>query len=74
MAKSIQQLFSSPTFRVYTTYDVTGVELGGALKNVMALGTGILEGLGLGANPRAALITRGLAEISRLGSRLGPIP
>jgi len=74
VAKSIQQLFSSPTFRVYTTYDVTGVELGGALKNVMALGAGILEGLGLGANPRAALITRGLAEISRLGSRLGANP
>jgi glycerol-3-phosphate dehydrogenase (NAD(P)+) len=74
VAKSIQQLFSSPTFRVYTTYDVTGVELGGALKNVMALGAGILGGLGLGANPRAALITRGLAEISRLGSRLGANP
>jgi glycerol-3-phosphate dehydrogenase (NAD(P)+) len=73
-AKSIQQLFSSPTFRVYTTFDVTGVELGGALKNVMALGAGILGGLGLGANPRAALITRGLAEISRLGSRLGANP
>jgi len=73
-AKAIQQLFSSPTFRVYTTYDVTGVELGGALKNVMALGAGILEGLGLGANPRAALITRGLAEIIRLGTRLGANP
>jgi glycerol-3-phosphate dehydrogenase (NAD(P)+) len=73
-ATRIQRLFSSPTFRVYTTYDVTGVELGGALKNVMALGAGILEGLGLGANPRAALITRGLAEISRLGVRLGANP
>lgn len=74
VAKAIQQLFSSPTFRVYTTYDVTGVELGGALKNVLALGTGILKGLGLGANPRAALITRGLAEIIRLSTRLGANP
>jgi glycerol-3-phosphate dehydrogenase (NAD(P)+) len=74
VAKAIQQLCSSPTFRVYTTFDVTGVELGGALKNVMALGTGILKGLGLGANTRAALITRGLAEIIRLGTRLGANP
>lgn len=74
VAKTIQRLFFSPSFRVYTTYDVTGVELGGALKNVMALAAGILEGLGLGANPRAALITRGLAEISRLGARLGANP
>ncbi len=73
-AKAAQQLFSSPAFRVYTTFDVTGVELGGALKNVMAVGAGILEGLGLGANPRAALITRGLAEIIRLGGRLGANP
>lgn len=74
LAKAVQQLFSSPAFRVYTTFDVTGVELGGALKNVMAVGAGILEGLGLGANPRAALITRGLAEIIRLGGRLGANP
>lgn len=74
VAKAIQRLFSSPIFRVYTTFDVTGVEIGGALKNIMALGTGILEGLGLGANPRAALITRGLAEIIRLGARLGANP
>ncbi len=74
VAKAIQRLFFSPSFRVYTTYDVTGVELGGALKNIMALATGILEGLGLGANPRAALITRGLAEIIRLGTRLGANP
>lgn len=74
VAKTIQALFFSPSFRVYTTYDVTGVELGGALKNVMALATGILAGLGLGANPRAALITRGLAEIIRLGTRLGANP
>lgn len=74
VAKTIQRLFFSPSFRVYTTFDVTGVELGGALKNIMALATGILEGLGLGANPRAALITRGLAEIIRLGARLGANP
>jgi glycerol-3-phosphate dehydrogenase (NAD(P)+) len=74
VAIAIQQLFSTPTFRVYSTFDVTGVELGGAVKNVMALGAGILKGLGLGANPRAALITRGLAEIIRLGTRLGANP
>jgi len=66
-----QQLFSSPEFRVYTQRDVVGVELGGALKNVMAVATGVLDGLGLGFNPRAALITRGLAEMSRLGVALG---
>lgn len=74
VAKAVQEIFSSPVFRVYTTFDVMGVELGGALKNVMAMGAGILEGLGLGANPRAALITRGLAEIIRLGGRLGANP
>lgn len=74
VANRIQRLFSSPSFRVYSSYDVTGVELGGALKNVIALGAGILEGLNLGDNPRAALITRGLAEISRLGVRLGANP
>ena len=66
-----QQLFSSREFRVYTHRDVTGVELGGALKNVMAVATGVLDGLGLGFNPRAALITRGLAEMTRLGVALG---
>jgi glycerol-3-phosphate dehydrogenase (NAD(P)+) len=74
VATRIQKLFSDPTFRVYTSYDVIGVELGGALKNVMAVAAGIIEGLGLGDNPRAALITRGLAEISRLGARLGANP
>jgi glycerol-3-phosphate dehydrogenase (NAD(P)+) len=69
-----QQLFSSPQFRVYTQRDVTGVELGGALKNVMAVATGVLDGLGLGFNPRAALITRGLAEMTRLGVALGAEP
>ena len=66
-----QRAFSSPYFRAYTHTDVTGVELGGALKNVMAVATGIAEGLGLGFNARAALITRGLAEMTRLGTKLG---
>jgi glycerol-3-phosphate dehydrogenase (NAD(P)+) len=67
----VQQLFSTATFRVYSNSDVIGVELGGSLKNTMAIATGILEGLGLGHNPRAALLTRGLAEMSRLGVALG---
>lgn len=73
-AALVQHAFSSDTFRVYTHTDVVGVELGGALKNVVALATGIAEGLGLGYNPRAALITRGLAEITRLGVALGASP
>jgi len=70
-AATVQRAFSSPYFRAYTHSDVTGVELGGALKNVMAVATGIAEGLGLGFNARAALITRGLAEMTRLGFALG---
>ncbi len=70
-AKLVQRAMSAAAFRVYTTDDVTGVELGGALKNVMAVATGILDGLGLGFNPRAALMTRGLAEMTRLGVALG---
>ena len=66
-----QRAFSSAYFRVYTHTDVIGVELGGALKNVMAVATGIAEGLGLGFNARAALVTRGLSEMTRLGSALG---
>ncbi|MEO8194435.1 MAG: NAD(P)H-dependent glycerol-3-phosphate dehydrogenase [Gemmatimonadales bacterium] len=69
-----QQTFSSIHFRAYTHTDVTGVEIGGSLKNVMAVATGITEGLGLGFNARAALITRGLAEMTRLGVRLGAEP
>jgi len=69
-----QQTFSSIHFRTYTHSDVTGVEIGGALKNVMAVATGIAEGLGLGFNARAALITRGLAEMTRLGVKLGAEP
>jgi glycerol-3-phosphate dehydrogenase (NAD(P)+) len=70
-AETAQRAFSSPYFRVYTHTDVVGVELGGALKNVMAVATGIAEGLGLGFNARAALVTRGLAEMTRLGTALG---
>jgi glycerol-3-phosphate dehydrogenase (NAD(P)+) len=66
-----QQSFSSKHFRAYTHSDVTGVEIGGSLKNVMAVATGIADGLGLGFNARAALITRGLAEMTRLGVKLG---
>jgi glycerol-3-phosphate dehydrogenase (NAD(P)+) len=73
-ADTAQKAFSSPYFRAYTHSDVTGVELGGSLKNVMAVATGIAEGLGLGFNARAALITRGLAEMTRLGSALGAEP
>jgi glycerol-3-phosphate dehydrogenase (NAD(P)+) len=74
IALCLQRTFSTPYFRVYTSHDVTGVELGGALKNIFAIGTGILSGMGLGDNPRAALITRGLAEMVRLGARLGANP
>jgi glycerol-3-phosphate dehydrogenase (NAD(P)+) len=69
-----QRAFSSPYFRSYTHSDVIGVELGGALKNVMAVATGIAEGLGLGFNAQAALVTRGLAEMTRLGTALGAEP
>jgi glycerol-3-phosphate dehydrogenase (NAD(P)+) len=74
LAHSLQRVFSAPYFRVYTSHDVTGAELGGALKNIFAIGTGILTGMGLGDNPRAALITRGLAEMVRLGARVGANP
>lgn len=73
-SKRIQEILSTSTFRVYTNKDVLGVELGGALKNVIAIATGILDGLGLGNNARAALITRGLSEISRLGEAMGANP
>ena len=73
-AQDAQQVFATPVFRVYSNQDVVGVELAGALKNVIAIAAGILEGLGLGHNPRAALITRGLAEISRLGVAMGADP
>lgn len=73
-AEHAQDLFISTNFRVYTNPDVTGVELGGALKNIIALGTGIADGLGFGDNTKAALMTRGLAEITRLGLALGANP
>ncbi|MCA0376163.1 MAG: NAD(P)-dependent glycerol-3-phosphate dehydrogenase [Gemmatimonadetes bacterium] len=73
-AQLAQACMSASALRVYTSDDVTGVELGGALKNVMAVATGILDGLGLGFNPRAALMTRGLAEMTRLGVALGASP
>jgi len=74
VARELQAVLSTPTFRLYTQRDVAGVELGGALKNVMAIATGIADGLELGLNARAALLTRGLAEITRLGVRLGARP
>ena len=74
VAQRTQRAFSTSYFRVYSHTDVVGVELAGALKNVVALAAGILEGLGLGFNTRAALITRGLAEITRLGVTLGAQP
>jgi len=73
-AARAQRAMSAPTFRVYTNDDPIGVELGGALKNVIAIAAGILDGLGLGSNVRAALITRGLAEITRLGVAMGAKP
>jgi glycerol-3-phosphate dehydrogenase (NAD(P)+) len=73
-AAAVQNLFATPCFRVYTGDDIIGVELGGAIKNVMAIATGIVDGLKLGLNTRAALITRGLAEIRRLGVKLGANP
>jgi len=74
VANAVQMSYSNETLRIYTHSDVTGVELGGALKNVMAVATGIGEGLGTGFNSRAALITRGLAEMTRLGLALGADP
>ena len=71
MARSIQALLGSSSLRLYTSQDMIGVELGGALKNIIAIAAGLSDGLGLGDNARAALITRGLAEMTRLGVALG---
>jgi len=71
VARAVQELFQTSSFRVYTNRDVIGVELGGAVKNVIALGAGVSAGLGFGHNTLAALVTRGLAEITRLGVALG---
>jgi glycerol-3-phosphate dehydrogenase (NAD(P)+) len=74
IAEDAQRVFATSRFRVYSHDDVVGVELAGALKNVIAIAAGILDGLGMGHNPRAALLTRGLAEITRLGVALGASP
>jgi glycerol-3-phosphate dehydrogenase (NAD(P)+) len=73
-ARRVQELFSTPNFRVYASQDLIGVELGAALKNIIALATGICDGLGFGDNTKGALLTRGLAEIARLGLKLGGQP
>ena len=71
IALELQEIFSLPWFRSYTSTDIVGIEIGGAVKNVYAIGAGICEGLGLGDNAKAAFVTRGLAEMSRLGRALG---
>jgi glycerol-3-phosphate dehydrogenase (NAD(P)+) len=71
LANELQEEFAAPNFRLYTNDDVLGVELAGAMKNVMAIAAGVCQGLGLGSNPLAALITRGLAEMTRLAVALG---
>lgn len=74
VAQVVQEAFATSRFRVYSNADVVGVELGGALKNVIAIAAGVLDGLSLGNNARAALLTRGLAEITRLGEARGADP
>ena len=74
IAQEMQQLFFAPTLRVYTNPDVVGCEMAGALKNVLAIGAGIADGLGYGDNTKAALMTRGLAELARLGAAMGGDP
>ena len=74
LVKTFQTALMTPAFRVYADSDVVGVQLGGAIKNVMALAAGVVDGLGLGQNARAALITRGLAEMVRLGVAMGADP
>lgn len=71
IAQTVQDIFMSPKLRVYTNPDIVGVELGGALKNIIAFGAGICDGLGFGDNAKAALMTRGISEISRLGVAMG---
>lgn len=73
-AKTVQHVFATPVFRVYTNEDVVGVELGGSVKNVIAIAAGIIDGLQLGLNTRAALITRGMTEMRRLGLAMGAQP
>jgi glycerol-3-phosphate dehydrogenase (NAD(P)+) len=73
LAEGVQAAFSAPHFRVYSNSDIIGVELGGAVKNVIVIAAGICDGMGLGANTKAALLTRGLAEIKRLGLSMGAL-
>jgi glycerol-3-phosphate dehydrogenase (NAD(P)+) len=73
-AEVVQEIFSCPTFRVYINDDPVGTQIGGAMKNVLAIAAGICDGMKMGLNPRAALITRGLTEMNRLGTRLGADP
>lgn len=74
VAKALQEIFMSDVFRVYTSTDIVGIEVGASLKNVIALAAGIADGLGYGDNTKAALITRGIAEITRLGIKMGGKP
>jgi glycerol-3-phosphate dehydrogenase (NAD(P)+) len=74
IAALVQQTFAAPYFRVYTSEDMIGVQLGGSVKNVIAIAAGVIDGLGLGLNTRAALITRGMTEMRRLGLKLGANP
>jgi glycerol-3-phosphate dehydrogenase (NAD(P)+) len=74
VSSCVQAAFSGPTFRLYSSSDTIGVEIGGAVKNVVAIGAGVLHGMGLGHNPMAALITRGLAEMTRLAVAMGGQP
>jgi len=73
-AEWVQSVFATPYFRVYTSLDLVGVQLGGAVKNIIAVAAGVSDGLGFGYNARAALITRGLAEMTRLAVKLGAEP
>jgi glycerol-3-phosphate dehydrogenase (NAD(P)+) len=73
-ARLVQQTFNTESFRVYTSADVLGVELGGALKNIIAIGAGFIDGVGMGANAKAAFVTRGLHEMARLGVSMGARP
>ena len=70
-AKKLQSIFNSPNFRIYSSTDIIGVEIGGSIKNIIAIACGVCDGLGFGSNTKAAILTRGLAEMSRLGIRLG---
>jgi glycerol-3-phosphate dehydrogenase (NAD(P)+) len=74
LACKIQRTFSTPWFRIYTNTDIVGVELAGAMKNIIAIAAGIIDGIGVGDNAKAALLCRGLAEISRLGEAMGANP